>query len=113
MRAWYSAGQRAQFRRRERCLQPSWAVQLSSKFTAISCPSHVVNPCAGRVNVRWTDIKEKWRRRLNRNAAATSTDRPRPRYRALKWTGGIIVGTLAAIVLVLALLDWNMLRGPI
>jgi len=65
--------------------------------------------------MRWSDLKARWRGR-NRDAAASparTAPRPRSRYRALKWTAGIIVGSLAAVVLVLALLDWNMLRGPI
>jgi hypothetical protein len=31
----------------------------------------------------------------------------------LKWTGGIVAGLVAAIVLVLVFVDWNALRGPI
>jgi len=32
---------------------------------------------------------------------------------ALKWAGGILAGTVVTLVLVLALLDWNTLRGPV
>jgi uncharacterized protein involved in outer membrane biogenesis len=67
------------------------------------------------VDVRWSEIKQKWRR-SNGNASALvppTGRRPRSRYRALKWTGGIILGSLAAIVLVLAFVDWNMLRRPV
>ncbi len=39
--------------------------------------------------------------------------KPRARHRAQKWGGGVFVGLLAAIVLVLALIDWNTMRGPI
>jgi uncharacterized protein involved in outer membrane biogenesis len=31
----------------------------------------------------------------------------------LKWTGGILTGVVAAIVLVLVFLDWNAMRGPV
>ena len=33
--------------------------------------------------------------------------------RALKWAGGIIAGLVVALILVVALFDWNWLRDPV
>ena len=63
--------------------------------------------------MRWSEFKAKLRTAYGRPIAKPSTQRPRSRYRALKWTGGIFAGLLATIVLVLALLDWNAMRGPV
>ena len=86
----------------------------TSTFLEIYCGFLSLARChfgCPEVNVRWSDIRAKWLGR-NRNAVSNGP-RPRSRYRALKWAAGIVVGSLAAVVLVLALLDWNALRGPI
>ena len=53
------------------------------------------------------------------SAIDTSTPPPSPRPRlsperaALYWIGGLFLGLIVAIVVILSVFDWNMLRGPI
>jgi uncharacterized protein involved in outer membrane biogenesis len=47
-------------------------------------------------------------------AASPTVATPHPhRWRPFAWGGGIVAGVIAAVVLVLAFMDWNMMRGPI
>ena len=59
--------------------------------------------------MRWSRFKA-W---LKRDRPVPSHPPRRTRYRALKWTGSIFAGLVAIIVIVLATLDWNSLRGPV
>ena len=64
--------------------------------------------------MRWSELKTRVKRVFRRDGAASDAPTmPRPRHRALKWTGGIFVSLIAVIVLVLIFLDWNAMRGPI
>jgi uncharacterized protein involved in outer membrane biogenesis len=59
--------------------------------------------------LRWSEFKA-WQKR-DRHA---SSSRPRKtRLRALKWTGSIFAGLVAILIIVLATLDWNVMRAPV
>ena len=47
-----------------------------------------------------------------RSAALVARVSPKARRR-IAWTGGSVVGGLVGIILVLGVLDWNMLKGPV
>ena len=59
--------------------------------------------------MRWSGFKA-W---LKRDRHGPSNPPRKTRFRALKWTGSIFAGLVAIIVIVLATLDWNSMRGPV
>src|SRR5882672_9329618 len=59
-------------------------------------------------SLRWSRFKA-WLKRDRRPPASPPR---KTRFRALKWTGSIFTGLVAIIVIVLATLDWNSMRGP-
>jgi len=60
--------------------------------------------------LRWFDFKARLK---NRPAAAGPTRPGRKWLRALTWTGSIFAGLVAILIIVLATLDWNTMRGPV
>ncbi|HMI95243.1 MAG TPA: hypothetical protein VK479_01945, partial [Micropepsaceae bacterium] len=59
--------------------------------------------------MRWSKFKA-W---LKRDRGAPSSGPRKKRFRALKWTGSIFAGLVAILIIVLATLDWNTMRGPV
>ncbi|HYK81227.1 MAG TPA: AsmA family protein [Micropepsaceae bacterium] len=59
--------------------------------------------------MRWSEFKA-W---LKRDRHGPSSPPRKTGFRALKWTGGIFAGLLAILIIVLATLDWNTMRGPV
>ncbi|HEX3673209.1 MAG TPA: AsmA family protein [Rhizomicrobium sp.] len=60
---------------------------------------------------RWGASPEAERRRAER-AVRKAQLRRDPVVQALRWTGIVVGGIVVALVIALATLDWNMLRGP-
>jgi len=58
--------------------------------------------------LRWSEFKT-W---LKRDRHASTNPPRKSRFRALKWTGSIFAGLVAIVIIVLATLDWNTMRGP-
>ena len=69
--------------------------------------------------MRWSEFKARLNAAYGRASAKRSPNgtptalRPRSRHRVLKWTGGVFVGVIAVLLVVLATLDWNRMRGPV
>ena len=59
--------------------------------------------------MRWSEFKA-W---LKRDRHASTNPPRKSRFRALKWTGSIFAGLVAILIIVLATLDWNVMRGPV
>ena len=59
--------------------------------------------------MRWSEFKT-W---LKRDRHASAPPPRKTRFRALRWTGGIFAGLVAILIIVLATLDWNAMRGPV
>ena len=68
-----------------------------------------MEPSPERTLLRWSKFKA-W---LKRDRNAPSSAPRKTRFRALKWTGGLFAGLVAILIIVLATLDWNSMRGPV